>query len=689
MFYLRYFNNTSEYQQEESSMANKRPSLGYTDDNEQFHWFPYVRTLSITAMSLSDFGTVSGGSGHWSQKMETEETTYVGELVIEGSNLDLISALTVGNTGCTVTTSVKSRKRNRKVYNVEITVTDTAQTNNCYVTFSYDGYDLSEEYDFQVIVQADNYLTFIPTEDGTFKFSGNSVNYSLDNGTTWTSLASNTDSPTVQAGNKIMWKATLTPTSSVGIGRFISTCRYSALGNPLSLIYDNDFKGKTSLSGNDYAFYELFYVETNLVNAENLALAATSLTACCYQRMFRGCTSLTTAPELPATTLANSAYTYMLAGCTSLTAAPELPATTLSNYCYSYMFYGCTNLTTAPELPATTLASSGYYFMFSGCTSLTTAPDLPATTLANGCYNSMFAGCTSLTAAPELPATTLASYCYAGMFSRCTKLKAMPQLPATTLASTCYSTMFLGCTSLTGTCELPAITAATSSYNQMFNGCTSLTAAPNISATTLSGYSCSNMFANCTALKTTQTNLLFSTLSGGSECRGMFSGCTSLVVAPQISSSTRARSSSFQEMFSMCTSLTTAPTYVGTPYSGLSHNGMFYGCTSLTSPPQLPSTSLKSNCYAGMFYGCTSLTTAPVLPAKTLVTDCYYQMFYGCSSLNYIKAMFTSTPSTSYTNSWVSGVASSGTYVKNSSASYTTRGINAIPSGWTLQKASS
>ena len=34
------------------------------------------------------------------------------------------------------------------------------------------------------------YLTFVALESGTFKFSGNSINYSLDSGSTWTSLAS-------------------------------------------------------------------------------------------------------------------------------------------------------------------------------------------------------------------------------------------------------------------------------------------------------------------------------------------------------------------------------------------------------------------------------------------------------------------------------------------------------------------
>ena len=67
-------------------------------------------------------------------------------------------------------------------------------------------------------------------------------------------------------------------------------------------------------------------------------------------------------------------------------------------------------------------------------------------------------------------------------------------------------------------------------------------------------------------------------------------------------------------------------------------------------------------------------------------------MFYGCSKLNYIKAMFTTTPSGSlpyyYTYNWVSGVASSGTFVKNSAAQWDVSGVNGIPSGWTVQTAS-
>ena len=115
---------------------------------------------------------------------------------------------------------------------------------------------------------------------------------------------------------------------------------------------------------------------------------------------------------------------------------------------------------------------------------------------------------------------------------------------------------------------------------------------------------------------------------------------------------------------------------------------MFYGCTSLTTAPVLPATTLASSCYKGMFQGCTGLTTAPELPATTLASSCYQQMFYGCSSLNYIKAMFTTTPSTSYTQNWVNGVAATGTFVKNSAATWDLEGVNGVPTGWTVQTAS-
>ena len=216
------------------------------------------------------------------------------------------------------------------------------------------------------------YTTFEVLEDGTFSFSkygtGDDIQYSKDNGTTWTSLASD-ETISVVTGDKVMWKSTIAPDG--GIGKFSSSNKFNAYGNTMSLLYGDDFKEQTSLKGDNSDFSFLFNGNKGLIDASNLILPATTLSWECYKHMFSSCHSLTTAPSiLPATTLAQSCYVYMFYDCKNLTAAPELPATTLYGYCYQYMFSFCTNLTTAPILHATSLKTSCYDAMFLGCSSL-------------------------------------------------------------------------------------------------------------------------------------------------------------------------------------------------------------------------------------------------------------------------------------------------------------------------------
>lgn len=216
---------------------------------------------------------------------------------------------------------------------------------------------------------SNDYLTFVALEDSTFRLTS-TVNYSLDDGQSWTALASGTASPTVTAGNKIMWKGELTPNSSVGIGKFSATANFNVQGNIMSLLFGDDFTNQTNLTGKDYAFHRLFYQNTNIKSANNLILPATTLANACYREMFQSCTSLVTAPELPAEILANWCYGNMFYGCRSLVTAPTLPAEILASGCYSGMFRACTSLTTAPVLPAITLKNWSYDTMFQGCTKL-------------------------------------------------------------------------------------------------------------------------------------------------------------------------------------------------------------------------------------------------------------------------------------------------------------------------------
>ena len=209
-----------------------------------------------------------------------------------------------------------------------------------------------------------DYLTFVALENGTFTFTpqnSNVISYSTDNGETWTQ--GNTVS--VNNGDKILWKGTMTPATYQGIGLFSSTAEFNAQGNAMSLLFGVNFKGQTNLTGKDWAFSSLFY-NTKIVNAENLSLPATTLEESCYDSMFYGCASLTTAPELPATTLAEGCYNGMFRGCTSLTTAPELSATTLVDACYHSMFNGCTSLNYIKAMFTTTPSNSYTYNWVSG-----------------------------------------------------------------------------------------------------------------------------------------------------------------------------------------------------------------------------------------------------------------------------------------------------------------------------------
>lgn len=487
-----------------------------------------------------------------------------------------------------------------------------------------------------------------------------SISYSTNNGNTWTTINNTNNRDTyliisvdVNSGDKVLWKGNAEALSDGQANAvFSSTCRFNLYGNIMSLLYGDNFVGETSIPSDAFnglfrnhnyngeiEYNELSLEESKVVDASKLILPATTLGNYCYHSMFEDCKYLIKSPILPAMTTSDGCYYNMFRNCISLVQAPELPATVIGIRCYYGMFYGCTNLINGPTiLPAATLTSSCYNSMFYNCINLITAPELPATNLSvsdgiGSNYDSMFYNCKSLVVAPNLPLTTLKYAIYRNMFRNCTSLTVAPQLPATTLADSCYDSMFNGCSSLTTPPELPATTLANYCYNCMFLACRSLTTAPELPATTL--------VKGCYFY--------------------MFQGCTSLTVAPELPATTLADSCYYY---------------------------MFYNCERLITPPELPVTTLANNCYAYMFSDCTSLTTAPELPATTLVYRCYAYMFNHCTNLNYIKAMFTTTPDSSYTSSWVNGVASSGTFVKNSAATWNVTGTNGIPTGWTVETAS-
>lgn len=220
-----------------------------------------------------------------------------------------------------------------------------------------------------------------------------------------------------------------------------------------------------------------------------------------------------------------------------------------------------------------------------------------------------------------------------------------------------FEGLFYNCSQIinAGKLVLPATSTSYRPYRYMFSGCTNMEVAPEIHL--YSWHQEAGFY--------------------------MFKDCKRLIKTPKIRVSAYS-SNAFSYMFTGCTGLIEAPMEIYANDS-LACAYMFSGCTNLKVAPKILSI-WRSSCQ-GMFKDCTSLEEAPDLPATTLKDDCYKYMFKGCSKLRYVKAMFTTEPSDTYTDGWLDGVSPTGTFVKNASATWNVTGSNGIPEGWTVETA--
>ena len=450
-------------------------------------------------------------------------------------------------------------------------------------------------------------------------------------------------------------------------------------GNIMSLVKSDGFENATALEKN-CTFAYLFTNNAHIKNKKgaSLLLPATSLEIQCYDSMFSGCTSLTTAPSLPATSLAEGCYRYMFFGCKKLTGAPCLPATTLANYCYNGMFFGCTSLTAAPSLPATTLAEGCYGYMFTGCASLNSvtclATDISASDCTSYWLNGVAASGTFTKAAGMTGWTTNSA---SGIPSGWTYNEDSPLAIPLTLEACVAGAVITFKNKAAGPVTYKVNGGTAHTIARDTTGTITLSAAGDKveffgdnKAYATSFSNCSNIacdkdcyvygnimslvksdgFENATALEKNCTfaylftnnahiknkkgaSLLLPATTLANNCyQSMFYGCTSLTATPSLPAST-LKDYCYNEMFYGCTSLTAAPELKATTLADGCYSCMFQGCSSLTAAPELKATTLADSCYSCMFQGCSSLTAAPSLPATTLAKKCYYYMFSGCANL--------------------------------------------------------
>lgn len=202
------------------------------------------------------------------------------------------------------------------------------------------------------------------------------------------------------------------------------------------------------------------------------------------------------------------------------------------------------------------------------------------------------------------------------------------KLPATRLGMGCYCDMFRNCTLLEDMPELPAKSLSEECYDKMFMKCSSLKSASLSSPTFMDDESCTDMFNGCESM-------------------------TSATLPAEVYACTE------------------------------SMNGMFNGCSSLKSVTLPAVAALDDYCCASMFEACEDLTTATVPAPKAVGDYMFYHLFENCSSLNDVTVGFTEWPSASYaTNSWMYGVASTGTFHAPNCLVAKDRDESHVPVGW-------
>lgn len=222
------------------------------------------------------------------------------------------------------------------------------------LTASYDGYtDSSSVSVYQAAATTDyskEYLTFKITSAGQIKWYCNNtqttnrrtIQYSTDNGATWTSITSNSrnmPSINVTTGDKVIFKGTnnsyMGSSSSYYSCFSGTTAGFELEGNIMSLIYGDNFSGTTEFPQDSTYNFKFMFYGCSISSVDNLVLPVTALTIYCYQGMFMRCSSLTKAPALPATTLVSGCYANMFSSCSSLNYIKCLATNFQGNGCTS------------------------------------------------------------------------------------------------------------------------------------------------------------------------------------------------------------------------------------------------------------------------------------------------------------------------------------------------------------------
>lgn len=338
------------------------------------------------------------------------------------------------------------------------------------------------EFNYHIEGRPIPYLAFEALEDDLqVSITKSATQYSLDR-VTWVDLPAEEMTPPIAKGEKVWFRAEITPDgTSTGIGTFSCTKQCNLEGTPMSLLYGDKAGDFLSLPNKQYCFAYLFAYNDKIIRVNNPMSFLPAMyfpSTHCYSNIFAYCHNLVNMPYLPSNNLNANCYSNMFTRCTSLVEILDFPEWhSLGNYCCLSMFSYCTSLVRQPMFICDKIAINCYQSMFAYCSNMKEAQEaLTSLSWTNYCYNQMYRGCVSLVKAPDIYAeSNAAGTCAAYMFSDCYALKIPPK-------------------------KVCALKQNIQSFEYMFNGCHNLKISPSLNFAELGNYGGRYMFNNCISL---------------------------------------------------------------------------------------------------------------------------------------------------------------------------------------------
>ena len=216
----------------------------------------------------------------------------------------------------------------------------------------------------------------------------------------------------------------------------------------LQVVPSLDFTGRASTSSLFYNCPSLKSIE-NMIGIERV----TDMTL-----MFRGCSSLTSIPQLDTSNVTN--MYGMFFDCSSLTSIPQLDTSKVKHM--EGMFRGCSSLTSIPQLDTSNVTTMGGWSggMFEGCSSLTSIPQMNTSNVTD--MRALFNGCSSLTSIPQIDTSKVTKTNY--MFYGCSSLTSIPLLDFSSVTEIGYVFGFGSLNKLTDLGGFKDLKVSSSSY---------------------------------------------------------------------------------------------------------------------------------------------------------------------------------------------------------------------------------